>query len=195
MKAKDKNYDALLQEMRTVWGRDQSMVDFCMKEASQCIVLSDGKMMVKFEQPRIEKDFCFGYSTCGQGQEYDEARKAEQDCNANMEQYFMAHNRRKAGYDEDIKVLQDSDRKLYLAIHYNRGELLMHYVCVDPWQLDRVQLFYNSKLVLSEHQDEDKALLLDAIRMEQQKHEKRLRQWWKRYGAEKCRTWTYWVDE
>lgn len=195
MKAKEKNYDALLTEMRKVWGSDQSMIDYCIRSTSQCVVLSDGKMMVKFEQPRIEKDFCFGYSTCGQGMEYDEARDVERNCNDHIEEYFMAHNRRKSGYDEDIEALQDGDRKLYLGIRYNRGELLMSYVCVEPCDIDRGQLFCNSKLVLSEHQEEDKALLIGAIRMEQQKHEKRLRQWWRRYGAEKCRTWTYWVDE
>lgn len=194
MKAKDKNYDALLQEMRKVWGRDQSMVDYCMKETSQCVMLSDGKMMVKFEQPRIEKDFCFGYSTCGQGQEYDEARKAERDCNDHLEEYFMAHNRRSANYDNDIEALQDSDRKLYLCVRYTHGKLLMDYLCIEPCRVELEPWRYKD-YVLSAHQEEDKALLIDAIRMEQQKHEKRLRQWWKRYGAEKCRTWTYWVDE
>lgn len=41
----------------------------------------------------------------------------------------------------------------------------------------------------------DNLLIVKAVEQEQEKFKKRLRAWWKKYGKEKCRTWTYWMDE
>lgn len=193
MKVTDNNYSAMLNEMQLVWGNDQHMIDYCVKEASEVITLTDGRL-VSFTQPRIEKNFCFGYHTDYDGKQHSGALKAENAARRDMENFFLAQNRRRAGYDDKIKELQDEHKNLYLQIHYTHGQNLMAWHVLTEWQTQQAPWRFTS-IELSQHQAEDKALIIEALKREQAKHEKRVAAWFKRYGADKIRTWTYWLDE
>lgn len=193
MKTTEKNYQAYHEEMVKVWGKDQRMIDFCEKEASQVVMLTDGKI-VRFTQPRIEKNFCFGYSTCGQGPSHEECEKEHSNFRDNQELWFMEENRRKGGYDEKVNSLKDLDNTLYLAVKYKGGENMMEWTCIEEWEKERNPCFFMNYSP-SENQTADRKILISALLEEKEKHEKRLRTWWKRYGAEKLRSWTYWLDE
>ena len=192
MKATDNNYQDYLTEMQLVWGKGKSMIDYCIKEAHQVIKLTDGRI-TGFRQPSIEHEFCFGYSSCGQGQTFDEAMNEERDVHKNMEKYFLDYNMSHARYNEEIASLKDKDNHLYLAVKYNNGKNLVRYAATDEWGIQRC--LFGNEFALSQHQDEDKALIVAALEKEKAYFEKRLRSWWKRYGASKCRTWTYWLDD
>lgn len=194
MKSTDENYNDFLHEMELVWGKDKRMISYCIQSVSRVIKLTDSDNIVSFKQPSIHKDFCFGYSTCGQGAEYDEAVKAEINCNNNMEKYFMDHNIRRAGYQERIDNLNDESKSLYIAVACIHGSMLVDYICENEHIVNSQQWKYQG-YKLSQHQQEDKLLIAKALEAEKIKHEKRLSQWWKRYGAAKCRTWVYWIDE
>lgn len=57
-------------------GDDKHMMDYCDKKTDTAVILSSGAIFA-IDKEDINTRFCFGYSTCGQGAEYDEATKAE----------------------------------------------------------------------------------------------------------------------
>jgi hypothetical protein len=42
--------------------------------------------------------------------------------------------------------------------------------------------------------DEDRLAILEGLKREREKFDKRLQTYLKRYGTSKIRTWTYWAD-
>lgn len=181
-------------ELKKVWKDDAHMVDYCVSDTS-VIVKSDG-LLIPIEKQRIKKDFCFGYSSCGQGQSYGEAAKEEKKFG---EKQFVAENLHPLS--ESIRLLKGIDdygeedwRELWLYPHYPDFD-------TNLWQWSRVDNKDALRLVTCGWQraqkmsEETRQALLKAYELEFDKFEKRLHTWWKRYGATKVHTWTYWVDE
>lgn len=192
MKKTDENYQEYLDEMKRVWGEDTRMIEFCTKKASQVIKLTGGEM-IEMEQPTITKDFCFGYSTCGYGPEYEEAMKSQAAASRNMEQYFIDYNMQH-GFGDIIDKLNDESTQLYIGIRCMNGKNLYHYYILEDWQVNaNPALLY--KMHRSINEATDKLLIVKAVEQEQEKFKKRLRTWWKRNGKDKVRTWVYWMDD
>ena len=82
--------DEAKAEYVKVWKDDDRMIKFCQNEISNAVKLSDGRIVVVKKQ-KLDTDFCFGYSTCGQGAEYEEANEAAHVASTS-EDYFREQN-------------------------------------------------------------------------------------------------------
>lgn len=199
--------DEYMKEWEKVWPGDKRMLDYERGKFSYAVRLENGGI-VCFEKPSIKTEFCFGYSTCGQGAEYDEA--SAQCRAANSEEYFLHANL--DSYDEEIKALecncQYDNEKGERSYHYEgkawyivRQEYnsqtaplnLYEFHAYGPWSVENEPYRYPKELV--KMSDTDRKTILAAAKHERDKFEKRLHKYLKRYGTSKLRTWTYWLDE
>ena len=191
-----------LNEQRKVYPKDESMIEYYRKKTSRVIRLSNGGLMA-FEKPSIETDFCFGYSDFGQGFSQKEAN--EQAKNARKEEYFMHENLK--GFDESIKALSgelDDDYHynytylkpyLYRVEYRNTKTNVWDYQWMKPYEVENEPWRTKGFADICLMSDDDRKLVIEAIKAERAAFVKRLETWWKRYGAEKLHIWTYWADE
>ena len=57
-KEKQKELKEIYTEcLKDVWGNDNKMIEYCLKETSYIVELSDGNI-IALEKPHIKKDFC-----------------------------------------------------------------------------------------------------------------------------------------
>lgn len=195
-----------MREYEKVWPGDKRMLDYCRKKFSGAVRLQNGGILY-FEKLSIETEFCFGYSTCGQGAEHEEACEAARE--AATESYFLHANLDKM--DERIRALE-------LNCHYPEGEWNSTYDGLT-WYIQR-QSYNRQKEELNlfecrawrecdvedepwcykpgsyeKMSDADRLTILAGMKREREKFKKRLCAYLKRYGTSKLRTWTYWMDE
>ena len=204
------NDKALLEEymaeIAKVYPNDKSMLDYHRKEWSGGVRLQNGGI-VCFEKPRIDTQFCFGYSSCGQGPEYEEANAA---CRAaKSEEYFLQHNL--SGMDEEIRALEcncdypqgeynhryDGKAWFLQRVSYT-GEReplnVWRYYAWREWDVNNEPWRYTPGMY-EKMSDADRQTILAGLKREREKFDKRLHTYLKRYGTSKLRTWTYWMDE
>ena len=202
MKTNELN-EKLRAALTEIWKRSPKMVDYDMKSTTAACELSNGMILTTNKQP-IEKRFCFGYSDCGQGPDFSEAIRAEQ--NAKSEEYFVRENLRR--FTDRLNLFDD--RNVYPVLR------LKYYEQNETNPLRELSFVSLSDLLGRMEYDEYKpgATVTDAwgnynyipttddmkrIRTmyEEAKaaHEKKVRSYLKRYGTTKVRTWTYWLDE
>lgn len=201
-------FEDYMKEWQKVWKNDESMLDYERKQFNYAVRLENGGI-VYFSKPSIKTEFCFGYSTCGQGAEYDEASSA---CRAaKSEDYFLRANL--DDMDETIKALECNCRYDHEKGEWNRRyDGMTWYIVRQEYhsQKEPVNLYefhayrecdvesepwrYN-KENCTKMSDADRKTILAAMKHERGKFEKRLQTYLKRYGTSKLRTWTYWVDE
>lgn len=187
-----------LMEMRKLWPKDESMIEYYRKKTNRVIHLTNGGLMA-FEKPSIETRFCFGYGC--QSRTFEEAEKAAD--SAKSESYFMRRNLDEM--DRSIKAMAGElgddyhygymkpylYRMLYKDVTLNVWDFQWMNPCEvrdEPWRTKG----YGDLALLG---DEDRMIILEAMKAERAAFEKRLNTWWKRYGAEKLDIWTYWADE
>lgn len=170
---------ALLDEYRAEMEQVGLDADYHCKNVSVLVKLTDGRLLA-FDKPSIETRFCFGYSDCGQGQSYQEARKAAD--RAATKEYFMQENLGKL--ERDIKRLEDKDYDLCVQKCYWKSDRICSIMWAKKWDSEGERV-----------QDADRAAIKDALLQQKAMFTKRLEAWWKRYGAEKLTVWTYWMDE
>lgn len=146
-----------------------------------CIKLSDGKLVV-FEKPKMEKDFCFGYSDWGQGLTYERANEL---CRAYSSdpKYFINDNLAQFKGFVNYKDGK-ADAKMFLTRKYNTTNIYE-----VGWKSD-----YDSEEINIDN-EEDKRLVLATVQSIYDKFKRQLENYVKRYGTEKLHVWTYWADE
>lgn len=177
------------------YGNDR-MNEFIVKTTAAVVQLKNGALL-GIEKPRIETHFCFH----DEGAEYNqflELRSKEE----KMKSYFLFENTKKI--KETIADLKKSDCLFWpyvmgvcenvdktAALFYanynsitNRGEIE-----------EGIKAHELAPHFLPLLDPEEKAQILRAYEKVLADFEKRLATWWKRYGAEKLHTWTYWADE
>lgn len=182
-----------MQEYRKVWGDDQRMLDYCRKEFSSAVRLTNGGILY-FNKPRIDSSFCFS----DEGPSYDFYCNLMQDRETRLAQYFLDRNLRE--FDEDIERLQSlrkDCRMLYIqrkSYSCQKGELnLWKWYSWSEWDVENEPYRYTPGSY-EKMTDEDRMAILAAMKHEREKFEKRLQAYLKRYGTSKIRTWTYWAD-
>lgn len=200
--------DEYMKEWEKVWPGDKGMLDYERKQFSYAVRLENGGI-VYFEKPSMKTEFCFGYSSCGQGPEYDEANAA---CRAaDSEQYFLHVNLK--DMDEEIEALEKNCRYDHEKDEWNRHYdgltwyiqraryeretapmNLYSYHAWSKWDVKNEPWRYTPG-TYEEMSDADRKTIIAALKHEREKFEKRLRTYLKRYGTSKLRTWTYWMDE
>ena len=182
MKTKDELLQTYAAECFRVFG-GQDMVDYCIKKVSDIIELPEGGLYV-FEKPKIETRFCFGEDG---GESVNEARNMAYNV-ALKEEYFMRANLQ--DIDEKISDLKGNYTGRYSRIkflEYDKSGLIYDYAVAQWWRCEHIK----KPEPLT---DEDTAALITLYEAERAKFEKRLKTYWKRYGASKLKTWTYWVN-
>lgn len=188
----------LEKELRKVWGNDERMTSYCMKEAAYIIELSDGSILT-IDKPRIKKDFCFGYGMYLQCTDEDFRRadgmreKAEKDVN-----YFMEKNLEEI--NGKIQALKQDRKNVYTSLHYlgqEPGDLLKSYLVTREWETPDNEfdnrVFWNLKDI-KQLDNDDIALIIAGLEEVKKSFIKRLNTYLKKYGLSKINAWTYLVD-
>lgn len=116
---------------------------------------------------------------------------------ATSEEYFLEQNLK--GFDAKIKNLEEPDEYTHICIvresYCSQKEPLnlWGYKVLKHWQYnDAVDRNYYTDL--QEINAEDRAIILNALKAERAKFEKRLKAYLKRYGLSKIKSWSYWRD-
>ena len=181
----------LKEEFSKIWVSEH-MRSYCLKKVSNCVRTSFGGLII-FEKPKIETNFCFGYSDLGQGQTYYEANEQEADFG---EEQFLANNL--ADMQDALNLFEgkekdssESTKHLYFARKYGKSNIYS-IVFLDEYDVKVNAWMYNG---LTKATEEDLQKCYAAQKQEYEKFEKRLKSYLKRYGTKKLHTWTYWADE
>ena len=168
-----------------VWQKQPKMVDYCLTECAQIVELHNGILTIS--KPRIEKDFCFGYSDSAvDTTDYDRANSMV-DHALNSREYFMRENLR--NLNSVLDSLQDTSCTSYTQPQYNRTEndpLLRRLVVLEPWQTVNPNM---EKIT-----EADRAALVAGYEQVKADFTKRLNTYLKRYGLSKINAWSYWRD-
>ncbi len=182
--------------LRDIWKNrkgeaDEKMVKYCLSRTAVIVPLHDGRMVI-IEKPNIEKDFCFGYSTCGQGSTYDECMKTHSAASADLDNYFKEKNLEyfDKRYEDYIEAQSSEGRNLYAAPQYHSQSNSNPVRCLS--------FKYDDELVPEYYEDvtsEDVNNFVLGISFVRTKFVKSIDTYLKKYGTKKIRTWTYWVDE
>ena len=177
-----------------VWKDDEKMVKFCQGEISNAVKLSDGRIVV-VEKQKLVTSFCFGYSTCGQGAEYEEANEAAHVANTS-EDYFREQNLKE--FDNKIALLKtDKEESWYMDAYLSQsnycscGLVNIHEV-VGLRRYDFEEQRHGTYVEITE---DDRKLIIAMYEEEKEKMSTRIDTHLKRYGLSKLNVWTYWRDE
>lgn len=196
-----KNMMAYREALQAIYGKDQEMIDYCMKQAET--VVSVRGMLFPIEKRKVEKHFCFGYSDCGQGQDYltavMEADKARNDSG-----YFKTQNLK--WYREWLDDI-NSFNALALATTYSKSSPIRSLTAFDWWEvLDavggeaRMEDLKGTLVKINGREayiltDADREIIREAYNQAMKAQEKKLDTYLKRYGTSKIKAWTYWLDD
>ena len=157
---------------------NKSMNDYILKSTSEVIETSKG-YLIRFEKPSIKTRFCFGHGYNGISTSEDAKRAFDNAEYARTnEQYFINENLEEI--NERIKELYYSDLKTGILKSIVSENVLNH--------------FRNGIHNEEQVSEQDKELILNTLKFEKAKFEKRLNTYLKRYGLSKIHSWTYLVD-
>lgn len=164
------------------------------------MMLPGGEIIV-IGREEIKTEFCFGYSSCGQGPTSEEAHKALDDARSNPE-YFMAENLERLDciLDKLNNPGNGECRHLWIANWYTGGKNRWNLEFSDTptdkpeWLDSREKALYDEGMMRPVTSDE-RGLLIEFYKLTREAREKRCRTYLKRYGLTKLRCWTYWMDE
>ena len=138
---------------------------------------------VLIEKPSIENKFCFH----DEGPDYDLYRSLIAD-DAKMAEYFKSEKLHQ--FDWKIAHMENGeeytkDRRVWWYVdEYNKASKRL-YLCFSASSVEPNYTLCN---------DEERALILRALKYGRMLFEKRLDTYLKKYGVSKLHTWTYWAD-
>ena len=163
---------------------DQHMVDFCINDTAVVVPLHDG-MITVISKPRIEKDFCFGYSDCGQGPTHKEMSEEMDGARSNLAEYFIERN---------LEAFDRRYAELMVDSEWNPIVLGGKYYSQSKSNLLRsitTDHIENPEPTTAEDRENFRA----AVKFVREGFVKRLNAYLKRYGTSKMKTWSYWIDD
>lgn len=187
MKITKEDKQMLLEQYRKTW-RNEDSAQWSANKVSAFIWL--GGTLITFDKPSIETRFCFGEH----GYDYDEVNQYCQDVSED-EQWFIKENMNRTEAAHWLEVINDTGYSYYTndivcatkAYYDQPKDCALGYL-----RLRRKGEFDpRDGFILNE---EEKKRLVEVLEEEQEKFEKRLRSYLKRYGLSKCHFWTYWAD-
>lgn len=187
-----------------IWKNNGKMVDYNMRDIAAACKLSNGMILTDNKQ-RIEKNFCFGWSSCGQGPEFSEACRAERNA-TNGDGYFIRENMR--WYEDRLRDLSSPEwYPLLVTAYYGQNETNpLRAICfrrlsellttnefddLKPGAMVKDDRGNPAYYPTADDIERIRAMYEEA----KEKHEKKVRAYLKRYGTSKVRTWTYWLDD
>ena len=187
-----------------VWKKDPKMVKYCVDKTAWYIELSNG-LVIPIDKKSVETRFCFGYSTCGQGAEYDDAMESASFARKSVT-HFIRENM--AYYDDLIAWLSDENKRHtsppFLRVKYWSLEQNSIFRSItSPYNYGDAEKYWYKQGEWVENGDNDDYvpafeeldLIIDGLKIARQMHMKKVMAYLKRYGLSKIDVWTYWVDE
>lgn len=157
---------------------NKTMNDYIKKSLFDVVKLSNG-MLCGFEKSHINTRFCFR----DEGADYELYKELHKD-NDRMKNYFLNENTWEI--DRMIEVFEDKDEHKIPAIYdYENG------LCKPSWYYWADHRDTDNTIRVTE---DDQKAILEKLYEVRKSLIKRLETWWKKYGAEKLHTWTYWAD-
>ena len=180
------------EELKKVWKNDSHMVDYCINRTVSLIKLSTGQLYAT-DKPRIETEFCFGYSSIGQGPSFEECSEKMDDFRKHTEEWFKNDNLQ--GFDSFLEQLDKKDvRELYLTSRYYNeyGANIVQTSWVSDFDFDCRGVRREEYTKVS---PEDKEAIRQVWLADRKEFEKRLDTYLKKFGTSKLRVWRYWIDE
>lgn len=163
--------------------RSESSLKYYKDSTAHVLKLSNG-FLLPFDKPKITKTFYFGENERGYGTPYSETMEHALKCCdiAKSEDYFMQANLRQ--YDNLLKLLDEHDT-FYVCKMYENTNIVEWYA--ETW---KYVVNLRKKYPLS---PEDVTLIRNTILILRDKFEKRLKTWYKKYGAKYIKTNTFWT--
>lgn len=195
------NKEAYRDALRAIYGADQGMIDWCMKEAQTVVKVAE--YLLPIEKRKVEKRFCFGYSDCGQGPEYLDAIRSADNARNNAD-YFKGQNLK--WYREWLDDINGFNA-LALATTYSKSSPIRALTAFDWWEvLDavggeaRMEDLKGTLVKINGREayiltDADREIIREAYNQAMKAQEKKLDSYLKRYGTSKIHAWTYWLDD
>ena len=174
-----------------VWHKDIKMVDYCVNKTAYIVELQNGDI-IPIEKPRIEKDFCFGYSDSRYDTEdYDRASDMANHASTS-ENYFITKNLK----DIDNTIAELEGEKLNYFQYYIR---ISYTGQPDNSKLKALhQLHFDKEIEGKDYnklEGENLKRVIEGYKIVKTDFEKRLKTYLKRYGMSKVKAWSYWRDE
>lgn len=178
------------------YGSDR-MNEYIIKETAEAIMLSNG-MILRLEKPSIETRFCF-HDEGPQYYLYKHLHSKEE----YMKAYFMNENLERL--DSLLKGLEENEditnksQNYYVGFYDNKDGTasitFRHYIHIsDEPYIEEGLKKHELEPNFIYAQGQDRINALEAVKTVREAFYKRLETWWKKYGAEKLHTWTYWAD-
>lgn len=206
-----KKYRDILE--REVWPNSERMVSFCMNKVAELVELPNGDF-ITIEKKSIEKHFCFGYSDSAYDTEdYDRANRMAHHA-ATSEEYFFDENMKDfRGTLKDLDDVMNGNSNYMLLLrtaYYGQSEnsplKSLQFVRVGEIlealggsayleQLPGTTVTMGDGRPAYICTGEDLAAIRAGYERAMTSHEKKVRQYLKRYGLSKVETWSYWRDE
>lgn len=179
------------------------MVEYCYKRCAELVKLPNGKIVDIDKQP-LETRFCFGYSDW-YGPTDEEASEMAHRA-AKSEDYFLRENMKI--FKRTLEDLNEHGERLFAVLmpHWGDGnpisgirfcrvtevlEAVGGSAFLEELKGTTIHLGSNEGYICT---DEDVALLKAGYERAAAAHEKKCRDYLKRYGMSKVETWTYWAD-
>lgn len=164
-------------------GRD---LDYYTDETA--LLVEIGGKVFDFDKPKIETRFCHA----------DEPEEEVREWRKAVRTYEYFRNENMSGIEGAIKTLAEGE--LGKAYESDNGRLIWGLFIYKQnnnlWRFgtdsDRFYLTADSEATPMD--EETRQALLAGYKEVAKAFEKRLSAWWKRYGADKLHTWTYWRD-
>ena len=197
----NQNKQEYREALRAIYGNDQGMVDWCVNDAE--IICKVGEYLLPIEKRKIEKRFCFGYSDCGQGEDYQTATKRA-DLARHSEAYFKQENLKH--YKSWLGKI-DSFNAIALTTTYGKDSPIRSLTAYPWWQVLEavggeaymealkgavVEINGQKAYILT---DADRQIIREAYEQAMKAQEKRCDSYLKRYGLSKILAWTFWLDD
>lgn len=176
-----------IEEYKKVW-KDPGMREYSAGKISD-IYKTEAGDLVEFEKLRIETHFCFCADLNGAYCEKMEKHASNMAyVVSRKESYFRQENFKQ--YAAIEKALEEKEVYLKRVAFYGAPVLKLAeiYTARRHWDFEEVK---KNLILLSAA---DVAGIKKILKSEKAKFEKRLSAWWKRYGADGLKTWTYYSD-
>jgi len=188
------NFEEYRMELVKVWKNDTKMIDYCIGQTQSLVKLSGGQLFTT-DKPTLKKEFCYGYSSCGQGPTYEECNETIATVRKHLGEVFKDENLE--DYDRILDWYNGVDthnKRPYLSSHYwpKYGANIVTVTWIDEYDRDWPKVASGEVVPLSE---QDRQTIIGIYKSDREAMVKRCEEYLKKYGTEKLHVWRYWIDE
>ena len=177
-----------------IWKNDQKMIDYNMKNLAYVIPICKGNVFLEIGKQKIETEFWFGESDCGQGLSHDENSKRMKNVRDNFEDYFINENL------SSVNRTIDTLKEIIKGSTYKKATHYTHYwkgpkdSPIHDWSF--YDDYHNTKpnCKCEDLSIEDLKIILTGYQLFKEDFTKKLYTYLRKYGLTKLHIRSYWID-